>query len=103
MNNGGNYYAEDLDNLIKEKNGKTSIRMFFSGNNKNVKIITYSDYIKKHFVFKDKSKYSPNSEYAKFMKDLLSWTQTGKNPHDDAPDSIAMLGTINSRVRGKCN
>lgn len=100
MNNGGNYYAEDLDNLIKEKNGKTSIRMFFSGNNKNVKIITYSDYIKKHFVFKDKSKYSPNSEYANFMKDLLSWTQTGKNPHDDAPDSIAMLAQLIQELEG---
>lgn len=94
LNNGGNYYAEDLDELIKAKNGHTSIRIFYSGNNKNVKIITYSDYVKKHFIFKDKSQYHPQSEYAMFMKDLYKWTQTGKNKHDDAPDGLAMLAQL---------
>ena len=64
------------------------------GNNKDVKIITYSDYVKKYFVFKDKSQYSPNSEYAKFMQDVFSWTQTGNNKFDDAPDSLAMLANL---------
>lgn len=100
LNNGGNYYAEDLDKLIKDKNGKTSIRIFYSGNNKNVKIITYSDYVIKHFVFKDPSKYSKNSEYAQFMKALLTWTQTGKNKHDDAPDAIAMLAQLIQDLNG---
>ena len=100
LNNGGNYYAEDLDELIKGKDGKTSIRIFYSGNNKNVKIITYSDYVVKNFVFKDPSKYGSNSEYAKFMKQLLTWTQTGKNKHDDAPDSIAMLAQMIQGLNG---
>jgi predicted phage terminase large subunit-like protein len=94
LNNGGNYYAEDLDKLIKDKGGKTSIRMFFTGNNKTTKIITYSDYVKKYFIFKDPSTYSPNSEYAKAMQNLLSWTQMGKNKWDDAPDSVAMLAQL---------
>lgn len=94
MNNGGNYYAEDLAKLIADGGGKTSIRTFYSGNNKDVKIITYSDYVKKYFVFKDKSQYSPNSEYAKFMQDVFSWTQTGNNKFDDAPDSLAMLANL---------
>lgn len=94
MNNGGNYYAEDVDKRIHALGGKTSVRTFYTGNNKDVKIITYADFVKKHFVFRDKSTYSPNSEYAKFMKDIFSWTQTGKNPHDDAPDSIAMLAKL---------
>lgn len=94
MNNGGNYYAEGVDALIKSKNGKTSIRTFFSANNKNVKIITYSDYVKKHFIFRHQSTYSPNSMYGKFMKDLFAWTQVGKNPHDDAPDSTAMMAQM---------
>lgn len=100
MNNGGNYYAEDLDKMIHDKGGKTSIRTFFSSNNKRTKIITYSDYVKKHFVFKDKSKYSPNSEYAKFMKALLSWTQSGKNKNDDSVDSIAMLAQLVQDLNG---
>lgn len=100
LNNGGNYYAEDLEELIKENGGKTSIRIFYSGNNKNVKIITYSDYVMKHFVFKDPSTYSPNSEYAKFMQDLFKWTQTGKTKHDDAPDVIAMLAQLAQDLSG---
>ena len=100
LNNGGNYYAEDLEQLIKEKGGRTSIRIFYSGNNKVVKIITYSDFVIKNFVFKDPSKYSPNSEYAQFMKALFSWTQTGKNKNDDAPDSIAMLGQMFQELNG---
>jgi len=94
VNNGGNYYAEDLDELIKAKGGRTSIRTFFSSNNKQVKIITYADYVVKHFVFKHPSKYSPNSQYSQFMKDMLKWTQMGNNKHDDSVDSIAMLAQL---------
>ncbi len=94
MNNGGNYYAEEVGKLVKQLGGNTSIRMFFSGNNKMTKIITYSDFVKKHFVFKSPSTYAKNSEYAEFMKNMLTWTQTGKNEHDDAPDSLAMLAQL---------
>ena len=100
LNNGGNYYAEDLAELVKSKGGKTSIRIFYSGNNKNVKIITYSDYAIKHFVFRHPSTYSPNSDYAKFMKDLFKWTQSGKNKHDDSPDSLAMLSQMIQELQG---
>lgn len=100
MNNGGNYYAEDLEQLIKNANGKTSIRMFFSGNNKKIKIITYADFVKKSFVFKAPSIYQSKKEYAKFMEDLLSWTQIGNNKHDDAPDSIAMLAQMVQELDG---
>ena len=100
LNNGGNYYAEDLQELIKEKNGKTSIRIFYSGNNKIVKIITYSDYVCKHFIFKHPSTYSPNSEYAKFMKAMFTWSQSGKNKHDDSVDAIAMLAQMVQDLSG---
>lgn len=100
MNNGGNYYAEDLDYMVKAKGGKTSIRTFFTGNNKNVKIITYSDYVKKHFVFRHPSTYTPKSEYGQFMSALLKWTQTGNNKHDDAPDGIAMLAQLVQELSG---
>ena len=97
----GNYYAEDLNNLLRDKGGKTSVRIFYSGNNKTVKIITYSDFVKKNFVFKHPSKYSPTSEYGQFMKSLLSWTQKGNNKYDDAPDSIAMLAQLFQDLQGK--
>ena len=100
LNNGGNYYAEDLQELIKQRGGKTSIRIFFSGNNKQTKIITYSDYAMKYFIFRDPSTYSPNSDYAKFMRDLFTWTQKGSNKHDDAPDGIAMLAQMHQNLNG---
>lgn len=91
LNNGGNYYADKVQELVREGGGRTSVRTFFSSNNKDVKIITYSDFVKTNFVFRSPSTYHPRSEYAKFMEGLFSWTQTGKNPHDDAPDAIAMM------------
>lgn len=100
LNNGGNYYAEGVRDLVMQKNGTTSFRIFFSSNNKNVKIITYSDFVKQHIVFRHKSTYKKNSDYAKFMHALTSWTQTGKNEHDDAPDAVAMLAQLFQDLTG---
>ena len=74
--NGGNYYAEDLQELLIKNGANTSVRMFYSSNNKMTKIITYSDFVKKKFIFKHPSTYGSNSEYSKFMKDVFAFTQT---------------------------
>lgn len=100
MNNGGNYYAEDLQELLKQNGARTSVRTFFSSNNKLVKIITYSDYVKTNFVFRHPSTYAHRSEYAYFMKDVLSFTQTGKNKHDDSVDGLAMLAQLHQDLTG---
>jgi predicted phage terminase large subunit-like protein len=100
MNNGGNYYAEGVNELVKEKGGNTTFRLFFTSNNKVVKIISMSDFVKKRFLFKDPSTYSPNSVYAKFMQQVHGWTQTGKNKHDDAVDTLAMLAQLVQDLEG---
>lgn len=100
LNNGGNFYAEKVQELITQNGGKTSIRIFFSGNNKQTKIITYSDFVKKHFLFKDPSTYAPNSEYAQYMRQLTTWTQRGKNKFDDGVDSTAMLAQLFQDLSG---
>ena len=100
MNNGGNYYAEELDKQLRERGAHTSVRMFFSSNNKMTKIVTYSDFIKKHFIFKASSTYSKRSEYAKFMADVYKFTQTGNNKHDDCVDSLAMLAQLYQDLSG---
>jgi predicted phage terminase large subunit-like protein len=100
LNNGGNYYAEDLNEMIRDQGAKTTIKMFFSGNNKTTKIITYSDFVKKNFVFKAEGTYDKKSEYASFMHDLLTWTQLGNNKHDDSVDAIAMLGQMFQELNG---
>lgn len=100
MNNGGNYFAEGVNELVTEKGGHTTFRLFFSSNNKNVKIITYSDFVKKRFLFRDKSTYPVNTEYAQFMRDIFKWTQTGKNPHDDSVDTLAMMAQLVQDLEG---
>ena len=50
-----------------------------------------SDGIMKHFWFKDRSLYAPSSQYALMLKELTTYTRTGKVPHDDSPDGLAML------------
>lgn len=98
LNNGGEYYAEKVNELVKEYGGHTNIATFFTNTNKLVKIITYADFVKSNMYFKHPSTYEPNSEYAKFMRDLTSFTQTGKSRHDDAPDSLAMLAELFQRL-----
>lgn len=100
LNNGGNYYAEDLEKLVKEFGGKTSIRVFYTSQNKTTKIISFADYVKKYFIFKHPSTYHKQSEYATFMRDVFRWTQTGNNPHDDSVDSLAMLAQLKQDLEG---
>jgi predicted phage terminase large subunit-like protein len=100
LNNGGNYFAEKLEELVKEGGGRTSVRVFYTSNNKTTKIISFSDYVKKYFVFKHPSKYHPQSEYANFMKDVFRWTQTGNNKTDDSVDSLAMLAQLKQDMEG---
>ena len=91
-NNGGDYYAKEVDEQIKNQGGNTSIRTIFTSSNKITKIITESDFVKKNFIFLHKSK--QNAEYKRFMQNLLSFTVIGKAKYDDAPDAIAMLSQL---------
>lgn len=97
-NNGGEYYAKSVDEQIHKLGGFTSIRTFFTSTNKITKIITESDYVKKHFVFLDESK--QDAEYKKFMRNVLGFTITGKVKHDDGPDGLAMLSQLVKDLSG---
>lgn len=99
-NNGGEYFAKLVDDKIIENGGKTSIKTFFSTNNKEVRIITYSDFVVKQFIFKDPSLYSQNSDYGRFMKDTFSYTQKGKNKHDDSVDALSMMAKMFQDLNG---
>lgn len=93
-NAAGEYYARDVENLMKKQGGKTSIRLKRSVSKKATRIEVESDYILKHFYFLDKTKYAPNSEYGMMMKELTTYVRSGKVPHDDAPDAMAMLSEM---------
>ena len=93
-NNAGEYYARDVEKIMKEQGGKTSIRLKRSLSKKTTRIEVESDFILKHFYFLDKSLYKMNDEYGLFMKELCTYTRSGKVPHDDAPDSLAALSEM---------
>lgn len=97
-NNGGEYYAQSVDEQIHKLGGFTSIRTFFTSTNKITKIITESDYVKKHFVFLDESKQDP--EYKKFMRNFLGFTVNGKVKHDDSVDAAAMMSELVKGLTG---
>ena len=90
-NNAGEYFAKDVNELVKQMGGQCSIRTKRTISNKQTRIEFSSDYILKHFYFKDPSTYARNSQYAFFMKELTTYTRSGKVPHDDAPDSLSLL------------
>lgn len=90
-NNAGSYYARDIQDILKSKGFNCSIRTKRTVSNKETRIEFSSDVIIKNFWFKHPSTYPRNSQYADFMRNLCAYTRTGKNPHDDAPDSLAML------------
>ena len=90
-NSAGEYYARDVDEIIKNHGGKVSIRTKRTVSNKMTRIEMASDHIIKNFYFKDKSLYATNSQYAAFMRELLSFTRTGTSKHDDAPDVLSLI------------
>lgn len=90
-NAAGTYFARDVESLVKELGGRCSIRTKRTISNKQTRIEMASDGIMKHFYFKDKSLYTPGSQYGQMIKELTTYTRMGKVPHDDAPDGMALL------------
>lgn len=99
-NNGGDEYCDAVDAELRKANIRLHLthKKAPSTSSKLSRIIQASPDIKK-FIFLDKKHRS--KEYVAFMKELTSFIQTGKNKHDDAPDSLAMLATMIGRRYGK--
>lgn len=89
-NNGGHEYSDIVDQRLREDGVHLNItnKKAPSNTSKFGKILEFTPDIKK-FYFLDSKHRSP--EYERFMKALTLFSQTGKNKHDDAPDSLAML------------
>ena len=89
-NNGGHEYADHVDRELR--NDGVHINIFSkSAPNKQSKlarIIQFAPDIKKFYFLADKYR---SKEYRAFMREVTLFVQTGKNPHDDAPDSLAQL------------
>lgn len=101
-NNAGTYFARDVEELVKNMGGRVSIRTKRTISNKQTRIEMASDGILKHFYFKDKSLYKPSDQYGQMMRELVTYTRTGKVKHDDSPDGMSLLeNEIRNLTSGK--
>ena len=99
-NKEGSRTANEVERKVKEKGGRCHITKKYTTQNKETKIIVTSSWVKQHVYFKDETCYEPKSDYGVFMSYLCSYTQLGKNKHDDAPDSMAMLAQFADNLIG---
>lgn len=93
-NNGGQMYATYINDMLISQGFKCSITSTQAPTqmSKLAKILQYSGDITRNFYFLTEDKRS--DEYRKAMTELTTFTQVGKNPHDDAPDSLAQLASF---------
>ena len=90
-NSAGGKVAQKVQEMVKEKGGRTKITTKFTTANKETKIIVNSPFIKEHCLFKDKSVITADKEYRKALNFLCSYTMAGRNKNDDVPDGFAQL------------
>lgn len=90
QNNGGDEYADNVDGELRKAGIKLNItsKKAPTTQSKLSRIIMFAPEIRKMFFIDERHR---TGEYRRFMNELTLFTQTGKNPHDDAPDSLAML------------
>lgn len=90
-NSAGGRIADKVNDMVKARGHNCHITKKYTTANKLTKIIQYSSYVKEHFLFRDRSAYRGNADYAKMMKFLTQFTIDGKNKNDDVPDGMSML------------
>ena len=99
-NKEGSRTANEVERLVKAKGGRCHITKKYTTQNKETKIIVNSSWVKEHVIFKDITEYEPKSDYGVMMSFLCSYTQLGKNKHDDAPDTLAMFAQFLDALLG---
>lgn len=95
-NNGGSEYANKIDEYLKEKGFYTNVMSRKApssskserGKGKIARIIQFSPEIRRFYFLDEQHR---NKEYRAFMQEVTTFVQTGKNLHDDACDSLAMM------------
>lgn len=99
-NKEGSRTANEVERLVREKGGRCHITKKYTTQNKETKIIVNSSWVKEHVIFKDITEYEPKSDYGVMISFLCSYTQLGKNKHDDAPDALAMFAQFVDALLG---
>ena len=88
--NGGHEYADKVDEELRKDGIHINVfsRKAPNKQSKLARIIQFAPDIKRFYFLADRYR---SKEYREFMKQVTTFVQTGKNPHDDAPDSLAMV------------
>lgn len=88
-NMGGDRVSQEVNKRVIAKGWICNIIDTPTESNKEARIFQCANWVKQHIVFKDKSLYSPKSDYATMMSQMFSYTVAGKNPNDDIPDCFS--------------
>ena len=88
-NNGGHEYADNVDKELRKDGVHINVFSRKAPNNQSklARIIQFAPDIKRFYFLSDRYR---SKEYREFMREVTTFVQTGKNPHDDACDSLAM-------------
>lgn len=91
-----------LEERLKAKGINTCvITEKYQAMNKERRIKEAQGLIRKLLKFKDKKRYTPKSNYGRFMENLTRYSFDYPNRHDDAPDSLALFVNEIILERGK--
>lgn len=97
-NSGGESFARNVYNLIREAGGTTTIQTTLNMSNKSTRSLMSVGYVKEFVYFR--SDYEQGSDYDKFMRQLTTNVMLGRNKHDDAVDGITGLADFAKRFLG---
>ena len=96
-NNGGDRVSFEVDKRVKEAKHYCNIINEPTTANKETKIYVFAPWVKQHVIFRDESLYTAKEDYGVFMEQLLTYSTSGKNEHDDVADCVAMLAKWRSK------
>ena len=84
-------YGQEIDNRLREEGIRINMQIstsHFTGTGKASRIFDKAPEIREKMIFLSEG--HRQKEYQQFMTNMYSFTVTGKNKHDDAPDVCAM-------------
>lgn len=91
-NRGGTIFAKEIQDGLKAKGSHCKVTTKWNQTNKETRILVASAWVKEHCLFLDESIYiRERKEYRIAMQQLTGYAMSGKNKHDDVPDSLADL------------
>ena len=86
-NNGGRAFARNVIKIIKDKDKRPYVKWFHQSKNKIARILTQSSTVQKYVLFPEGWK----DKWPLFYNAVINYQKTGKNKHDDAPDTLTGL------------